>query len=234
MSQRTAAIKSRTPIQLIPRAFGLWSSRHSEPFKKGVTMRASNRTCVYVVLATTVLIGCGSSDDEGRNASLNSEQNQHPSLKQALNATATAPPPALAAKIKTRTQPQNVPGGQSAPPTSTARATASTASSGMTGPVVTNPNGHRPGAGAAITLYRWDGANWINLGKKATTNASSVYTIRGLTAGYFYLAYAGQYFGGCEIGYFAVYGGYSQYFRARADTVHRVPVRMDFKGYVYC
>lgn len=117
------------------------------------------------------------------------------------------------------------------PPSSSPVSAQRAGSSAVQGVVTTN-NGRQ--AGATVYLHRWSGSSWTNLGKKATTNSSGVYSIGGLWANYWYQTQAAKAFGGCQIGYYAVYSGYSQMFQARTGVTHNAPVRMNFLGYVYC
>ena len=89
-------------------------------------------------------------------------------------------------------------------------------------------------ASAGIWLYRWDGSQWISLGKKTTTNSSGTYAISGLADGYWYAVRAYRTYGACFVGYgLAAYDGFSRAFYAgggaRGETV-----RISYVGHISC
>lgn len=117
------------------------------------------------------------------------------------------------------------------PPSNSPLKAARSGSSAFAGTVTTS-SGRQ--AGASIYLHRYSGNSWVSLGKKATTNSSGNYAISGVWANYYHQVQAAKAYGGCEIGYFAVYSGYSKVILTRTGTTHNAPIRMNFLGYVYC
>lgn len=83
-------------------------------------------------------------------------------------------------------------------------------------------------AGAEIHLYRWNGSAWDYLGKKATTNSRSNYTLDNALTGYHYLVHAARYLGHCYTTGQASYSNSSAFWwhtQAKRTDVHLIYIQ---------
>lgn len=88
-------------------------------------------------------------------------------------------------------------------------------------------------AGADVFLYRWNGSDWISLGKKATTNSYGNYTISGVLHNRYYYVGAGKVYGNClTMGYLHTFHGKSPWFWHSSTS--RVNVRLYYTYTMYC
>jgi hypothetical protein len=66
--------------------------------------------------------------------------------------------------------------------------------------------------------YRWNGARWISLGRKAVTNSTGRYTMT-VANGYSYRLQAGRAYGGCPTGFAIHEGWHPNSLHARGTTL---------------
>ena len=88
--------------------------------------------------------------------------------------------------------------------------------------------------GASVYLYRWNGQDWVNLGKKATTNSYGNYAIYNVPTGYYYQVRGWKVYGSCFTGA-AAYDGWSTFFYVPGtSTGVNAAIKMSFSQWINC
>lgn len=179
------------------------------------------------LVALTGFAGCGSeNDDSERDAALSDVPASVPSKQQLAKLAAESKVKSRAPKKAPKTVPSSevsVPKNQ---PEATARATGSTAVTGVVGTGTV-----RAQRGSRVYLYRRVGSSWTNLGWKGTTDSNGRYMITGLRNGYYYALWAYATFGNCLIVHVPWYSGWSNALWAAGGT-RGANIRVYFGGYV--
>jgi len=216
-------------------------------------MNAALRATLLVPVLAMALGACGSSDDEASDAALTPSE--------AANAESGDPAAAAKREFKANKSKRKPPAGveipagplaearkaaaalppEEEPPSSEGRQSKRAGISGFSGPITRAPNAQRT-PGSTVYLYRWNGAQWTDTGRRATSNSVSSYTISGQPSQYYYAIYASKVLSYCYYNYNAgryegtrlIYGGWSNYVLASPNTTHRLGAQMTHQRSIPC